>query len=138
MQRFFRMACAANGFLAVALGAFGAHGLKSRLAPLADAARRLEWWETASHYHLFHALALGLVAAWAERMPSRGLRFAGNAFSTGIVLFSGSLYAMTLSGQTGLGIVTPFGGAALLLGWGALFFSAARARSLETGSSPAR
>jgi uncharacterized membrane protein YgdD (TMEM256/DUF423 family) len=136
MQRFFRMACAANGFLAVALGAFGAHGLKSHLAPLADAARRLEWWETASHYHLFHALALGLVAVWAERMPSRGLRLAGNAILTGIVLFSGSLYAMTLSGQTGLGAITPFGGAALLLGWGALFVGAARGKAAE--DSPVR
>jgi uncharacterized membrane protein YgdD (TMEM256/DUF423 family) len=138
MQRFLRMACAANGFLAVALGAFGAHGLKSHLAPLADAARRLEWWETASHYHLFHALALGLIASWAERMPSRGLHVAGYAFSTGILLFSGSLYAMTLSGQTSLGIVTPFGGAALLLGWGAMFFSAARGKALENGTVPTR
>ena len=124
MQRFLRGACAINGFLAVALGAFGAHGLKARLADVGDAARRLDWWQTASHYHLLHALALGLMAAWAGRAADRALQLAGAAMLTGIVLFSGSLYAMTLSGQTALGIVTPFGGLALLIGWGALAVNA--------------
>src|SRR6185295_18472269 len=117
MQTFLRTACAVNGFLGVALGAFGAHGLKARLADVGDAARRLEWWQTASHYHLFHALALGILASWAARAADRAL------------LLSGSLYAMALTGQTGLGIVTPFGGLALLLGWGALLVSAVKQRS---------
>ena len=128
MQRFLRAACAINGFLAVALGAFGAHGLKTHLAHASDAARRLDWWQTASHYHLSHALALGLLAAWAARSADRALALSAAAMSTGIVLFSGSLYAMTLSGQTALGIVTPFGGLALLIGWGALLVSALRQR----------
>jgi uncharacterized membrane protein YgdD (TMEM256/DUF423 family) len=126
MQKFLLGACAINGFLAVALGAFGAHGLKSYLAPLSDAARRLEWWETASHYHLFHALALGVLASWAGSGDDRALRLAGGAMLAGIVLFSGSLYAMTLTGQTRLGIVTPFGGLALLVGWGSLLVSVLR------------
>ena len=129
MQTFLRTACAVNGFLGVALGAFGAHGLKARLADVGDAGRRLEWWQTASHYHLFHALALGILASWAVRAADRTLLLSGSAMVTGIVLFSGSLYAMALTGQTGLGIVTPFGGLALLLGWGALLVSALRQRS---------
>jgi uncharacterized membrane protein YgdD (TMEM256/DUF423 family) len=129
MQTFLRTACAVNGFLGVALGAFGAHGLKARLADVGDAARRLEWWQTASHYHLFHALALGILASWAARAEHRELLLSGSAMVMGIVLFSGSLYAMALTGQTGLGIVTPFGGLALLLGWGALLVSAVKQRS---------
>jgi uncharacterized membrane protein YgdD (TMEM256/DUF423 family) len=129
MQTFLRTACAVNGFLGVALGAFGAHGLKARLADVGDAARRLEWWQTASHYHLFHALALGILASWAARAADRVLLLSGSAMVMGIVLFSGSLYAMALTGQTGLGIVTPFGGLALLLGWGALLVSAVKQRS---------
>jgi uncharacterized membrane protein YgdD (TMEM256/DUF423 family) len=124
MQTFLRTACALNGFLGVALGAFGAHGLKSRLADVSDAALRLSWWQTASYYHLFHALALGILASWAGRANDRALRVAGGALLTGIVLFSGSLYAMTLTGQTGLGVITPIGGLALLVGWGALLVSA--------------
>src|SRR5689334_2595357 len=113
MQTFLRAACAVNGFLGVALGAFGAHGLRAHLAAASDAAQRLEWWQTASHYHLFHALALGVLASWAGHGPDRALVFAGGAMVTGIVLFSGSLYALTLTGQTGLGMITPLGGLAL-------------------------
>lgn len=126
MQKFLLGACALNGFLAVALGAFGAHGLKNYLAPLQDAAKRLEWWQTASQYHLFHALALGVLASWAGRGDDRVLQLAGGAMLAGIVLFSGSLYAMTLTGQTRLGIVTPLGGVALLVGWGSLLVSVLR------------
>jgi len=124
MQTFLRTACAVNGFLGVLLGAFGAHGLKSWLADASDAALRLGWWQTASHYHLFHALGLGILASWAGRSNDRALRLAGGAMLTGIVLFSGSLYAMTLTGKTGLGVITPLGGLALLVGWGALCVSA--------------
>ena len=107
-----------NGFLAVALGAFGAHGLKGRLGDLADGAQRLEWWQTAAHYHLAHALALGLAALLADRLAGSALpTTAGWAFQAGILLFSGSLYLMTLTGVRALGAVTPLGGLALLAGW---------------------
>ena len=71
------MLCAANGFLAVALGAFGAHGLKNRLEGLADGVQRLAWWETAAHYHLTHALALGLAAFLAGKSGSAAASVAG-------------------------------------------------------------
>jgi uncharacterized membrane protein YgdD (TMEM256/DUF423 family) len=115
---------AANGFLAVLLGAFGAHALRGRLEGLADGARRLEWWQTASSYHLAHALALGLAALLVGRSASSATIVAGWAFALGIVLFSGSLYVMSLSGVRALGAVTPFGGLAFLVGWAALLWAA--------------
>jgi uncharacterized membrane protein YgdD (TMEM256/DUF423 family) len=125
-MRLLLLACAANGFLAVALGAFGAHGLAERLRPLADAAQRLEWWRTAAHYHLVHALALGLAAWVAGLVPGALPRAAGWSFLAGIVLFSGSLYMMTLTGIRALGAVTPLGGLGFLAGWICLFFAAWR------------
>jgi uncharacterized membrane protein YgdD (TMEM256/DUF423 family) len=107
-----------SGFLAVALGAFGAHGLQARLADVADGPKRLAWWQTAAHYHLLHALALGLVALLMARAPVA--RFSGGAFVLGTVLFSGSLYVMALGGPRWLGAVTPLGGLSLLVGWGIL------------------
>jgi uncharacterized membrane protein YgdD (TMEM256/DUF423 family) len=127
MQRLLLLASAANGFLAVALGAFGAHGLKNRLADLPDVARRLGWWETAAHYHLLHAVALGVLALAVERLPAAWVGRAGVAMLVGIALFSGSLYAMTLSGVTALGAVTPFGGLGLLVGWLSFGIGALRA-----------
>ena len=107
-----------SGFLAVALGAFGAHGLQARLAAAADAAKRIGWWQTAAHYHLLHALALGLVAVLVARAPQA--RFAGFAFVVGMLLFSGSLYLMALGGPRWLGAVTPLGGLGFLVGWAVL------------------
>lgn len=107
-----------SGFLAVALGAFGAHGLQGRLAAAADGAKRLSWWQTAAHYHLMHALALAVVALVIARAPQA--RYAGVAFVLGTLLFSGSLYVMALGGPRWLGAVTPLGGAAFLVGWGVL------------------
>ncbi len=127
MQRLLLLASAANGFLAVALGAFGAHGLKTRLADLPDVARRLGWWDTASHYHLLHALALGLLALAVEHVSAAWVGRAGVAMLVGIVLFSGSLYAMTLSGVTALGAVTPLGGLGFLVGWLSFGIGALRA-----------
>lgn len=126
MDRLFLIACGSNGLLAVALGAFGAHGLRARFAALADSAQRLGWWETAAHYHLMHALALGLVAVLAARAPSAALQVAGFCFLVGIALFSGSLYAMTLTGMRALGAITPLGGLAFLAGWAAIVVSALR------------
>lgn len=126
MSRIFVPLAGLLGFLAVALGAFGAHGLRSRLAELPDGAQRLEWWNTAAHYNLTHALALGLVAWLAERGAESAASIAGACFTAGVLLFSGSLYAMTLSGQTKLGMITPFGGMLLLAGWLAVLVAGLR------------
>ena len=130
MERLFLVFAAVNGFLAVALGAFGAHGLKARFAPLADAAERMRWWETAAQYHLMHALALGLAAYVAARAPGAAASASGFCFALGIALFSGSLYALALTGMRTLGAVTPVGGLLLLAGWLAL---ALAARSIVGG-----
>lgn len=100
------------GFLAVALGAFGAHGLKPRL----EAAGRMDTWETAVLYHLVHAVVL-LVLALARPAAVWAFR----AFAAGVAVFSGSLYLLCLSGWTWLGAVTPLGGLFLLAGWALLF-----------------
>jgi uncharacterized membrane protein YgdD (TMEM256/DUF423 family) len=113
------MMAGVHGFLAVALGAFGAHGLRASLAELEDGARRLEWWSTAAQYHLVHALAIGVAALLMARAPGPAA-VAGVAFSVGAVVFSGSLYTMTLTGIRALGAVTPLGGLAFLVGWAAL------------------
>ena len=125
MERFFLIAAGINGLLAVGLGAFGAHGLKARLANAADGAQRLGWWETASHYHLTHALALGLSAYLAQR-TSTTATVSGYAFLAGILLFSGSLYAMTLTNARVFGPITPLGGLCLLVGWAAIIAAATK------------
>lgn len=126
MERIFLVLAGINGFLAVAFGAFGAHALKTRLAAAADGAQRLGWWETAAHYHIVHALALALSAYLAARAPGAAAHVSGYCFAAGIVLFSGSLYAMTLSNVRALGAVTPLGGLFLLAGWVAVVIAALR------------
>lgn len=103
------------GALGVALGAFGAHGLKNAVSD----PELLAIWETAARYHLIHALALGLVAVHPGEP-----RLAGWLFVAGILVFSGSLYALVLSGVRVLGAITPIGGLALIAGWIALAFAA--------------
>jgi uncharacterized membrane protein YgdD (TMEM256/DUF423 family) len=125
-ERFFLALAGANGFLAVALGAFGAHGLKARLQGLPDGLQRLGWWETAAHYHLMHALALGLCAQLLARGFGTLVQGAGVCFALGIALFSGSLYAMTLTAITKLGMITPLGGLMFLAGWAAIVVAALR------------
>jgi uncharacterized membrane protein YgdD (TMEM256/DUF423 family) len=115
---------AAAGFSAVAFGAFGGHGLRKKLAAVEDGAKRLEWWQTGASYHLAHSVAIGLAALVAERAPSSPASAAAWAFLAGIALFSGSLYAMALTGIRKLGAVTPLGGLALLAGWACLFAAA--------------
>ena len=111
------------GAAAVALGAFGAHGLKARV-PAEDVAI----FETAARYHLIHALAI-LAAAWAvDRFPGAPSQVAGWLFVFGIVLFSGSLYVLVLSGVRRLGMITPLGGLLLIAGWTALAAAALRGR----------
>lgn len=112
MLRGFLMLAAFFGFTGVALGAFAAHGLKARLSH-----EYLAIFHTGVTYQLVHALALFGVAILATQMPGRLVNWAGAAFAIGIVLFSGSLYLLTLSGIGKLGIVTPFGGLAFLVGW---------------------
>jgi uncharacterized membrane protein YgdD (TMEM256/DUF423 family) len=109
---------ALNAFLAVAAGAFGAHGLRKRLTP-----DLLEIFETGARYHMFHALGLFACAFLISRgVPAS--RPAAWLMLVGIVLFSGSLYALALSGVRGLGAVTPLGGVCFLLGWGLLAYGA--------------
>lgn len=112
MARLWLLLAALAGFSGVALGAFAAHGLKNRLT-----ADYLAVFQTGSHYQLIHALALFGVALLALQRPSRLVDMAGGLFALGIALFSGSLYLLTLSGITKLGIITPFGGLAFLGGW---------------------
>lgn len=101
---------ALNAAIAVGAGAFAAHGLRQKLD-----ARALEVFETGARYHMYHALALILVGAIATSTPRAGV--AGWLFQAGIVLFTGSLYALTLTGTKGLGAITPIGGVAFLAGW---------------------
>ncbi len=109
---FFFSLGAVLGALGVAAGAFGAHGLKARLSP-----EMLAAFETGVRYHLIHALAL-LVVAWATtRWASAAIHAAGWLFLVGVLLFSGSLYAMCLTGMRELGAITPIGGAAFIMGW---------------------
>jgi uncharacterized membrane protein YgdD (TMEM256/DUF423 family) len=124
------------GFLAVAFGAFGAHGLRDRLKPAVsdtpeEAAlklRRIENFETASRYNMTHALALIAVGMLLlSGRPSLPLTIAGWSFVVGILLFSGSLYAYGFSGLGWLGAITPFGGLGFLIGWLALAFGAGAA-----------
>jgi uncharacterized membrane protein YgdD (TMEM256/DUF423 family) len=131
MSRVFVILSGLLGLTAVGLGAFGAHGLRSRLQDLPDGVKRLEWWNTAAHYHLTHALALGLAAWLLHRGAGVAANVAGWSFVGGVALFSGSLYVMTVTGQTRLGIVTPFGGLLFLAGWAAVMIAGFR---LGTGA----
>ena len=121
------------GFIGVALGAFGSHALRSKLTP-----DRVATFETGVRYQMWHALALFVVVIVEAWTPSGGsssytlvadrggaplLFAAGWLFAGGIVLFSGSLYALALTGRRAWGAVTPFGGACLLLGWAMLLFA---------------
>jgi len=106
---------AVNGFLAVAFGAFAAHGLAARLD-----AQALQVFETGARYHMYHALALGIAAIAMRGAAAAAFQTAAIFFLIGIVLFSGSLYLLALTGFRQLGIVTPFGGLAFLIGWAAL------------------
>lgn len=122
MLRIFLLLAAFAGFTGVALGAFAAHGLKARLS-----AEYLAVFQTGVHYQLIHALALFGVALLLQRLPSGLLHAAGSLFALGILLFSGSLYLLTLSGIGKLGMITPLGGLAFLAGWLCLGLAALRA-----------
>jgi uncharacterized membrane protein YgdD (TMEM256/DUF423 family) len=119
-NRFFALG-ALSAALAVLLGSFGAHALKARLAP-----EQLVTFETGVRYHLIHALGL-LAAAWAAgRFGGDAARWGGWLLLAGTVLFSGSLYLLALTGVRWLGLITPFGGVAFIVGWVLLAMAALR------------
>lgn len=119
MSKLFIQAGAIFAFLAVLLGAFGAHGLRNRLSE--DA---LSVWNTAVLYQMFHALGLLVIGLIAHNITqSLWLKLSGYSLMIGIILFSGSLYLLVLLEMRKLGIVTPFGGFAFLLGWIFLFLA---------------
>ena len=127
MERTLFVASGIAGALAVALGAFGAHALRDHFATLADGQARQRLWETASHYHLMHALAVAIAGYLSSKTAAASAAgIAGMCFLGGIVLFSGSLYAMALTGVRVLGAITPFGGLAFIAGWTAVAIAAWR------------
>lgn len=116
------------GFLAVALGAFAAHGLRGRVDDQRMSQREFDAFRTGAEYQMYHALALVGVQVAANRRRSMCTLIAGYAFVLGILVFSGSLYAFALSGQTKFGMITPFGGVAFLVGWAALAIASLQKR----------
>jgi uncharacterized membrane protein YgdD (TMEM256/DUF423 family) len=119
IMRLWLVIAAVNGALAVIAGAFAAHGLQGRLSPA-----MLTVFDTGARYQMYHALAMGLAAV--ADAPKKMANITAMLFLAGILLFSGSLYAMALSGNTALGIITPIGGAAFIAGWICLALKAAR------------
>ena len=121
MHKNFLLVAAILGFLGVAFGAFGAHALRGRLSP-----EMIAVFEIAVRYQMYHALALlGVAAAVAHFGRARLLMVAGWSFLAGILIFSGSLYALALTGTGTFGAITPIGGVGLLVGWACLAFFAA-------------
>ena len=116
-RRLLKMA-AIHGFAAVAVGAFAAHALKSRLEPEA-----LGWVETGARYQMYHGLALLGLAALADKFGEDRLKWAGLGFFWGALIFSSSLYALALGGPRWLGALTPLGGLGMLGGWLILFLA---------------
>jgi len=124
MPNLFLMLAGLNGFLAVAFGAFAAHALRERLGP-----DLLNTFQTGVQYHMYHALALLGVGLLTLQFPNASLpRVAGYLFMAGILLFSGSLYVLALSGVRWLGAITPLGGVAFLAAWGCMCWFALNPR----------
>lgn len=123
MARLFLLLAAFSGFTSVALGAFAAHGLRQQLSP-----EYLAVFQTGVQYQQLHTLALLAVALLLQRRAGRLLTLSGGFFVAGMLLFSGSLYALTLTGIGKLGIITPLGGVAFMLGWLLLGVAAWRQR----------
>jgi len=121
MDRLFWVLGALAGLTAVGTGAFAAHALKGRLPP-----DLFDVFEVGARYHMYHALALLAVAWGSTRWPGSAIGWAGGLFAVGIVLFSGSLYALALTGVRPLGAITPLGGVCFIAGWIALGWAAWR------------
>jgi uncharacterized membrane protein YgdD (TMEM256/DUF423 family) len=122
MDRTFVAIGAISGLLGVALGAFAAHGLRSRLEP-----EMLQVFEVGVRYQMYHALAL-VAVGWAATRSPGAAGAAGWLFVAGTLIFSGSLYALSLSGVRWLGAITPLGGVCFILGWAALAWGALTAK----------
>jgi uncharacterized membrane protein YgdD (TMEM256/DUF423 family) len=118
-QKTILLIASAFGALSVMIGAFGAHAL----APMLQATNRVETFETAVKYQMYHTLALMAVGLLLFRVEHPALQVAAWAFFIGILIFSGSLYTLTMTGITWLGAITPIGGTALIVGWAALFYA---------------
>jgi len=124
MERVFFVLGAVSALIGVAAGAFGAHGLKSRLS-----AEMLSVFEVGVRYQMYHAFAL-IAAAWAQaKWPSSIVTAGGWLFLIGTVLFSGSLYLLSIGGAKWLGAITPFGGSAFLAGWVCLAWGVLRVQA---------
>jgi uncharacterized membrane protein YgdD (TMEM256/DUF423 family) len=121
MDRFFFTAGAVAAFIGVALGAFGAHSLRDRLS-----ADMLNIFEVGVRYQMYHALGLFAVSWAIARWPEKNFGAAGWAFIAGIVIFSGTLYLLSITGVRWLGAITPVGGIAFLIGWAILVWSMGR------------
>ena len=121
MARMWLLLGAINGLLSVAAGAFGAHGLRTKLSD-----QMLDVFETAARYQMYHALALVAVGWLAGQASAATAHAAGWCFLAGILLFSGSLYALAITGYTKLGMITPIGGTLFLAGWALLAATALR------------
>ena len=121
MGRALLAAGAALGLVGVAAGAFGAHAIRDRVTP-----ERLANWQTAADYQLWHALAAIVAGFAATRWASGSAAAAGWCFAGGVVVFSGSLYALALTDRRKLGAITPVGGVVLLAGWALLLIAAIR------------
>jgi uncharacterized membrane protein YgdD (TMEM256/DUF423 family) len=119
MNKSFIQSGAILGALAVAFGAFGAHALKEMLT----ASNHFDTYETAVRYQFYHALALILVGILAKDFSSKFIKYAGNAFLIGVIIFSGSLYAICFTGIKMFGAVAPIGGLSFIIGWILLFFT---------------
>lgn len=120
------------GLSAVALGAFGAHGLEKAVADWGLSAeqqtQRLQNWEVGVRYQMYHALALLLVGTLALLRPMAGFKVAASAWICGVLIFSGCLYLYVLTGWKTLGLIVPIGGVSLLIGWTALAFASLKIR----------
>ncbi len=123
MHKLFIFIGSISGMLSVMIGAFGAHALKNTL----EATQRLETFETAVKYQFYHSLALILLGLLMLQVQHKAFTYSGYGFIAGILLFSGSLYALSLTGYTKLGAITPLGGLAFIIGWLGMVWGASKA-----------
>ena len=122
MQKIILLTASAFGALSVMIGAFGAHALRATL----EAQGRLETFETAVKYQFYHTLALLIIGLLMYRISDKLLGYAGYSMIGGVLIFSGSLYILCLSGIRWLGAITPIGGVLMIVGWALLFWAVAR------------
>ena len=123
MQKLFLIIASISGFMAVALGAFGAHALKAKLT----SDNTLDTYQTAVQYQFYHTLALVGIALFMSKVESTWLNYAGYSMVFGILIFSGSLYILCFTGMKWLGAITPIGGLLFLAGWACILVTALKA-----------